>query len=235
MRIGPGAALNDVLELPDGLVDDRQVDHGGREDPVLEIEGPVLVHPLIEGVYHYRRGLRVVGEPLLEQAGQGGPHHRPVHLLLVHYDDPLLGIEEARWRLDVARYRSQPGVRLLGAPYVETTGTNRVLRRRILEPELHLLAPWRCHLVEGWVRDVLADHTSKSDLRPTIHLHVLDEAFVLPGQVLGERVRRLVHVVVCIEHWVVEDVGHVVSLRSHDSSITGRIYSHLLIRETTSH
>jgi hypothetical protein len=68
-------------------------------------------------------------------------------------------------------------------------------------------APGRCDLVEGRVRDVLADHVPQRDLRPTVHLHVLDEAFVLPGQVLGERVRRLVHVVVGVEHWIVENVG----------------------------
>jgi hypothetical protein len=50
----PGAALDYVLELPDRLVDDRQVDDRGREDPVLEVEGPVLVHPLVERVHDHR-------------------------------------------------------------------------------------------------------------------------------------------------------------------------------------
>ena len=45
-----GAALDHPLELLDRLVDDRQRDHRGGEDPVLEVERPLLVHPLVERV-----------------------------------------------------------------------------------------------------------------------------------------------------------------------------------------
>ena len=55
-----GASLGDPVELADGFAHDREGDHGGGVYAVLEVEGPVLVHPLIEGMDHGVRGLRVV-------------------------------------------------------------------------------------------------------------------------------------------------------------------------------
>jgi hypothetical protein len=66
-----GAALDHVLELTDRRVDDRQRDDRRREDPVLVVVRPVLEHPLIQRVHDGMGGLRGVGEPLLDQAGQG--------------------------------------------------------------------------------------------------------------------------------------------------------------------
>ena len=73
-------------------VDDAQVDDRRREDPVLVVERPVLVHPLVEGVDDGVGGRRVVAQALLEQAGQGGPHEGPVDAQLVHQLEPGLGL-----------------------------------------------------------------------------------------------------------------------------------------------
>ena len=96
---------HDPLELLDRLVDDRQRDDRRGEDPVLEVERPLLVHPLVERVDDRVGGDRVVGEAFLEQAGQRRPHHRPVDALLVHQHHAGLGVEERRQRLDVLRRR----------------------------------------------------------------------------------------------------------------------------------
>src|SRR5262249_42870730 len=52
---------------------------------------------------------------------------------------------------------------------------------------------------EGGVRDVVADRALQSDLGAAVDLDVLDDVLVLLGQVLSQRLRRLIEVVVCIE------------------------------------
>ena len=78
----------------------RQGDDRRREDPVLVVEGPVLVHPLVEGVDHGVGGVGVVAQALLEQAGQRRPHERPVDAELVHQLEPGLGLAERGERAD---------------------------------------------------------------------------------------------------------------------------------------
>jgi hypothetical protein len=56
----PSAPLDDVVQLAYRGVEDRQVDHWRREDPVFEVEGPMLGHPLVERVDHHCGRLRVV-------------------------------------------------------------------------------------------------------------------------------------------------------------------------------
>ena len=75
-------------------------------------------------------GDRVVGEALLEQARQRGPHHRPVDALLVHHHDAGLGLEDTSGDLDVPRRRRELEL-LVG-------GGHRV---GVLELELELRAP----------------------------------------------------------------------------------------------
>ena len=68
---------------------------GVGEDAVLEVERPLLVHPLVERVDDDVGRLGVVGEALLEQAGQGRPHDRPVDAELVHQLEPGPGSKNA--------------------------------------------------------------------------------------------------------------------------------------------
>ncbi len=77
-----------------------QRDHGRGEDAVLVVEGPRLVHPLVEGVDHDVGGLGIVAEALLHEAGEGGPHERPVEAELVHQLEPRGGLPEGRRCLD---------------------------------------------------------------------------------------------------------------------------------------
>jgi len=53
--------------------------------------------------------------------------------------------------------------------------------------------------LEGGIGDVLGDLTPDRDLRTAAHLHVLDSALILLGQVLGQRLLGLVQVVVRVE------------------------------------
>ena len=71
--------------------------------------------------------------------------------------------------------------------------------------EVLLLRTRGRHDLEGGVGDVVADLVVDGDFGAPVHLHVLDETVVLRRQVLDEGVRRLVHVVVRIEHREVKD------------------------------
>ena len=195
---GAGAVFDHPVELTQGLVEDGQRDDRRREDAALEVEGPVLVHPLVESVNDRVRRLRVVGEPFLDQAGQGRPHHGPVDAELVHEDDAVLGVEEGGDRGDVLGRRRQLDVAFAGP----------CLRRRVLQLELQLLGTWRGDDIEDGVGDVLADLVLQRDLGPAIDLHVLDHALVALRQVLREGLGRLVHVVVGVEDQVVDLAGH---------------------------
>ncbi len=46
----PGPPIEHPLQLLDGLFHDAHGDHRDRKDPVLVVEGPVLKHPLVQGV-----------------------------------------------------------------------------------------------------------------------------------------------------------------------------------------
>ncbi len=65
-------------------------------------------------------------------------------------------------------------------------------------------APGGGHPLEGRVGDVVADDVVHGDLGPAVDLDVLDQAAVLLRQVLGEGIRRLVHVVVGVEDREIE-------------------------------
>ena len=73
---------------------------GDGEDPALVVERPVLVHPLVQRVHDDVRGDRVVGQALLEQAGQRRPHEGTVEPELVHEGEARLGREERLGRAD---------------------------------------------------------------------------------------------------------------------------------------
>ena len=73
---GLGSPLHRPLELLDRLLDDRERDDRRGEDPVLVVELPLLVHPLVQRVDRRVRQLGVVAHALFEEAGQRGEHER---------------------------------------------------------------------------------------------------------------------------------------------------------------
>ena len=184
----PGAPFEHPLELLDGPLDDGQRDHRGREDPALVVELPRLVDPLVQGVDDRVDGLGIVAQPLLDQAGQGGEHDRPVDPLLVHQLHPGARLAEG-------------GDRAHGL----TEDLPAALSLGVALAEVVLLGAGSGHHLEGRVRDVLADLAAHDDLGATPHLHVVDHPAVAVGEELGQRVARLVEVVVGIENGDVED------------------------------
>ena len=160
-----------------GRRDDRR-----GEDPVLVVERPLLVDPLVERVDHGVGQLGVVPQALLEQAGQRREHQGPVDAQLVHQLEAGAGLAE---RGDGPhRLADQLPVRLaLG----------------VAVPEVLLLGARPGHDLEGRVRDVLADRALDHDLRAAVDLDVVDGAAVPVGQVPGEGVLGLVEVVVGVE------------------------------------
>src|SRR6185436_1889065 len=60
-----GTALKTPLEFLQSAVDDRQCDHRCGEDPILVVELPGFVHPLVERVDDVVDQLGVVLHPLL--------------------------------------------------------------------------------------------------------------------------------------------------------------------------
>src|SRR5689334_14663131 len=81
---GTGAGLDRPLQLFNRLLDYRQGDDRGGEDPVLVVEAPDLVEPLVQRVDEDVDGDRVVAQPFLEQAGQRREHQGAVQPQLVH-------------------------------------------------------------------------------------------------------------------------------------------------------
>ena len=97
--------LDDPLELGDGLVHHGQGDHRHREDPVLVVEGPVLVHPLVQGVDDHMGEVGVVLHSLLDQAGQRGEHGGALDALLVEELEPGRRLAEGSRQASMPRPR----------------------------------------------------------------------------------------------------------------------------------
>jgi hypothetical protein len=177
-----GAALDGPLQFLDRLLDDGQRDHRRGEDAVLVVEAPHLVQPLVEGVDDDVDRERVVGEPLLDEAGQRREHQRPVEAQLVHLLQPRRGLEERR-----------DGLHRLTEEFA------LALAVRVAELEVLLPGAGLGDDREGGVRDVVADLPLERDLGTPVDLDVLDDVLVLLGEVLGHRLRRLIEVIVRIE------------------------------------
>ncbi len=182
---GPRPALDDPVQFLYGLLDDGQADHRGGEDPVLVIERPHLVQPLVERVHDHVDELRVVPHALLEKAGQRREHQRPLDQQLIHE-------LQARGRLAEGGDGAHRLAEDLPARFALGVARGEVLLHRTRA---------RDHL-EGGVGDVLADLPADRDLGTAVDLHVLDRARVLLGQVPGERVLGLVQVVIRVEQRV---------------------------------
>ena len=186
-----GAPLDHPLELLDRLLDDGEGDDRRGEDAVLVVERPRLVHPLVEGVDHRVDELRVVAHPLLEQAGERREHEGPVDAELVHQLDAGRGLAEGGDALH--RLTDDLAIRLA---------------LRVADAEVLLLGPRSGHDLEGRVRDVLADLAPHHDLGPAPDLHVVDGPLVAVREVAGERILRLVQVVVGVEDGELAHTGH---------------------------
>ena len=183
IRIAAGTALDAPLELLDRLLDDRQRDHRSGEDAVLVVESPHLVEPLVERVDDDVDGDRIVGETLLDEAGQRREHQRAVDAELVHHLEARSGLEEGR-----------DGAHRLAEQFA--------LALAVGVAELEVFLP-RARLGddrERRVRDVVADLAPQRNLGAAVDLDVLDEVLVLLGEELGHRLRRLIEVVVRVKN-----------------------------------
>ena len=174
--------LTHPFQLLDGLLDDGQGDHRGGEDAVLVVEAPHLVEPLVERVDDDVNRDRIVAQPLLDQAGQRREHQRAVDAQLVHELKARSGLEERR-----------------DGPHRLTEEFALALAVGVAELEVLLPGARLGDHREGRVRDVVADLAADRDLGAAVDLHVLDDVLVLLGQVLGQRLWRLVEVVVRVE------------------------------------
>jgi hypothetical protein len=191
-----GAALDDPLELHDGLLHDPRGDDGGGEDPVFVVEGPGLEDPLVEGVDHGRGRVRVIAQPLLQHARERREHQRAVKALGVHQLQARGGRAEG-----------------LGSAHRFAEDRAAVLALGVADAEVVLHRPWTGHDLEGRVGDVLADRSLDDDLGAALHLDVVDDLLVTLGEELRERLTGLVEVVVGIED---RDV------KGHGESLLGR-------------
>ena len=188
---GLGATLEHPCELLERLLHDRERDDRRREDAVLVVERPFLVHPLVQRVDGRVRQFGIVPHALLEQAGERGEHERAVDPQLVHQLQARSRLPEGR---DAAhRLADELAVRLaLGVPVAEVL----------------LLGTGSGHDFERRVGDVVADRAPDHDLGAPVQVDVVDGALVAVGQVTGEGVPRLVEVVVRVEDREVAGFRH---------------------------
>jgi hypothetical protein len=177
-----GAALHHPLQLTDGLIDYGQRHDRSGEDPVVVVETPRLVHPLVEGMDHHVCGSRLRPQPLLQEAGERRPHQSPIEAELIHHRQTRLGGEEG-----------------FGGPHGLAHDLASRLALRVADLEELLLGARPGHDREGRVGDVIGNHVPHRDLVPPVDLDVLDQALVIARQKLGEGVRSLVHVIVGVK------------------------------------
>jgi hypothetical protein len=140
------------------------------------------VHPLVERVDDVVGHLRVVLHALFNQACQRREHQRVVDAEFVHDLEPSTRFAERGDGLHRLAQDLAVGLALRAVA------------------EVVLLGAGLGDLLEGRVRDVLADVAAHHDLGATADLDVVDDVLALVGQELGQRFLRLVHVVVGVEH-----------------------------------
>ena len=184
-----GAALDHPLELLDRLLHDRERDHRRGEDAVLVVERSTPRTSTRSG-RGWRRASssgssRMRSSSRLASVGNISARSTPelVHQL------------EARSRLAEARACAR-----IGSPMISRYDLPSGLPLR----KYSSWAPGPGHDLEGRVRDVVADRAPDHDLRPAVQFDVVDGALVAVRQVPGERLLRLVHVVVGVEDGKVE-------------------------------
>ena len=121
-------------------------------------------------------------QPLLEQAGQRREHQGAVQAQLVHHLEARAGLEERRDRAHRLTEQFTLGLAV-----------------RVAVLEVLLPGARAGDDLEGRVGDVIADLTAQRNLGAAIDLHVLDVVLVLLGQELGQRLRRLVEMIVRVK------------------------------------
>ncbi|MEK6439238.1 hypothetical protein WBK50_09525 [Pseudonocardia sp. T1-2H] len=200
---GPGTVLDEVLEFPAGVVDQRTRDHRGHEEPVLVHVAPRLEHPAVERVDHRHDQLGVLRRGVLDQVGQRREDQRLVHALLVEGLDPGARLAEVRLRVDRPTGELAEGLPLLVLARIEL-----------------LVRPQGGHPVERGVGDELGDPVEDRDTGVPSHLHVLHRPAEALRQVPGEGLRCLVHVGVRVEDRRVGVLRHCSSLHCRDVGAT---------------
>ncbi|WP_261901134.1 hypothetical protein [Mycobacterium marinum] len=198
------------LELPHGVIRYAQRDVWGGENPFLIGESPVLLHPANEGVEGRRRGLPVGQQRLLHPDPEGGQHDAALHALFVHGRQPSVAVTVfGANRLQVAEQCVEVGASGIAAAEV-------LVERAGLADR-----------VEGRIRDEPVYPAPDDQPRSAVQLGPLDGTlFVFALDVAGERVHRLVVVVVAVEEREPELGLHrrrVLSVAGPDPAEPGRI------------
>jgi hypothetical protein len=179
-----GAPIGDELELVQRFVQDGERDDGSDVQGVGVHVGPVLVQPQVEGVDHRACRVGVVGDTLLDRAGERRPQQRAIDAHLVHELEPGLGIEE---RID-ARHRD-----LLPEP------ARLVAEARTAAGDVVARATGHRDLRERRVGNVVTDAIADGEFGSPVDLDVFDDAVVGRWEELRQRVAVLVEVVVAVE------------------------------------
>ena len=155
---------------------------GGRVDAILVAEAPVLQHPLVERVDDGRRQLGVLGRGVLDEVGQRRVVDAGIDTLTVEFGDAVLGVARTRRGVDAAAGH---------LPHGQSLG--------VLAGVELLVRAGRGHPVERRVGHVVGDLVQDRDARMPADLNELHRLLVLLRQVLEQRVRCLVHVLIGIE------------------------------------
>ena len=178
-----GAAVEHPLQLGHGLVDVGEREVGRGEDPLLVVEAPVLVEPAVERAERGTRRGKVVAQRLFHADTERGEEQRAVDALLVHHLQP-----------DVA-------VAVGGVGRFEVAEQLDDARAALVVPAEVLLETARLgEVAERGVRDEPVHATTDEQARLAVDLGPLHRPLgVLGFDVAGERVGRLVVVVVGVE------------------------------------
>ena len=183
--------LEDAGQFPLRRVDLGQIDDRSGEHPVVIVEGPVFGDPLVQGVDDRERQLRVVCTGVFDETAEGRVDQRLDDTLAVEFGDPVLGVACGCGCLDrLALHLAE--CLTLGVLACEEL----LVRARGGDP------------FEGRVRDEVGDLVVDDDPGLRAELGVLHRACVTVGQVLRQRVGRLVHVLIGVEDWRVTELVH---------------------------
>ena len=185
----PRPLFEGPLELLEGCGGIDECDVRGGEDPLPVGEAPVLREPAVEGPERRHAGFRILLERGLHADAQGGQHDAGVHSLVVHHRQAGIAVAV----LGVLLYRCQLPER---RPEVIRAGPGTEEVRQ---------CPGGRQVGERGVRYEPVDGAGHEQATLAVDVGPLDRPFRHLGlQVAGERVGRLVVVVVGIHDPEVE-------------------------------